>query len=70
MNNTIKRTTTVIYYECLVNTNACKAGQKCVALKMNYGWVTKIIGDKEPVFYQTFISHLRNPNYTRIINQK
>lgn len=70
MANIIKRKTTVIYYECLVNTSMCKAGTKCIAYKDDTGWKTGIKDNNGKVtIYQTFIAHLRNENFTKIIKQ-
>lgn len=51
MANIIKRNTTVIYYECLVNTSICKAGTKCIAYKDDTGWKTGIKGGKTNGIY-------------------
>lgn len=69
MNNTIKRTTTTIIYKTLVNCSAGAAGDLFKAWKDAAGWHTQNITTGDGKTWHTFISHLRNENFTRIITQ-
>lgn len=66
MGNRIPRNFNLIEAETLTDSSAFKSGTKVQIIKDNHGFLVKAVGSTD--FYRTFVGHIRNENFFKILS--